>query len=828
MRYLGPPIAFILILTSATLGLHAARILPNALAPMPFLSQGLRYDDAANPNPDSLLAKLNPNDLFLQAPQFGSGKNPSGMAVGDFNRDGRADVVVADEGARGISVLLGNGDGTFQKNGNYKTGIEPGSVAVGDFNGDGILDVAVTNYCGSDPTCQNNKGSVSILLGKGDGTFIPYAEYATGAGPESVVVSDFNGDGKADLAVAIFNCVHGCGPGSVSIFLGNGDGSFQTPQDFATGTGPTSVAVGDFNGDGKKDLALTNEMDNTVSILLGNGNGTFRTHMDYATALAPAGVAVGDFNGDGKADLAVANYGHLTVNPDTGNTVSILLGKGDGTFRTHVDYATGIFPDSVVVADFNGDGKADLAIANFNGNSVSVLLGNGDGSFQRHADYGTGSNTAFVSIGDFNGDGKFDLVASNFNENTISVLLGKGDGTFRARVDNSSGGFWPDSVAVGDFNDDGKSDLAVVNCGSCQSPSREDTVGVLLGNGDGTFRKVVNYPTGTSPQSVIVVDVNGDGKPDLVVADSCGTKGCEAGSVSVLLGNGDGTFQPPMDFDTGPGAVSVATGDFNRDGKVDLVTANIGGNSNTVSILLGNGDGTFEPHVDYTTGRGPRSVAVGDFNGDGKADLVTADSAHNAVSILLGNGDGTFGLPTQFAAGRSPNSVVIGDFNRDGNQDLAVTNISGTHGSVSILFGDGRGSFQPHVDYPAGIRCTDVKIGDFNGDGIEDLAVVGGASYGPSVLLGNSDGTFGAPTLFGAGYYETAIAVGDFNKDGIPDLVTANNYSNSVSVLLNETGTRVILTSAPNPSYLGDPVTFTAKVAASVKGVGTPKGTATF
>jgi hypothetical protein len=236
----------------------------------------------------------------------------------------------------------------------------------------------------------------------------------------------------------------------------------------------------------------------------------------------------------------------------------------------------------------------------------------------------------------------------------------------------------------------------------------------------------------------------------------------------------------------------------------------------------------FASATTIPTGPYPSWIVSGDFNNDGIPDLAVDERKLGAISVGLGQGDGTFGQSVQFAAGRLPNSVVIGDFNRDGNQDLAVTNISGTHGSVSILFGDGRGSFQPHHDYPAGMYATDVKIGDFNGDGIEDLAVVGGASYGPSVLLGNSDGTFGAPTLFGAGYYKTAIAVGDFNKDGIPDLVTANNYSNSVSVLLNETGTRVTLTSAPNPSYLGDPVTFTTKVAASVKGVGTPKGTATF
>jgi VCBS repeat protein/FG-GAP repeat protein len=313
-------------------------------------------------------------------------------------------------------------------------------------------------------------------------------------------------------------------------------------------------------------------------------------------------VMAGDFNGDGVSDLAVAS-------PFGG--AGVLLGNGDGTFQDVVYYRVGLYPSFVTVGDFNGDGKADLAAANAGagaGYTVSVLLGRGDGTFQPHVDYGTETDPVWVVVGDFNRDQKADLVVAHGDKNnlagTVSVLLGKGDGTFKARVEYEAG-FQPYGVAVGDFNLDGKSDLAVANQGVS---GFNHTVSLLLGNGDGTFQAHVDYQTGTQPYSVAVADFNLDGKPDLAVASS------ESNAVSVLLGNGDGTFQPYVDYPASEFPISVAVGDFNRDGALDLVVVNgsccIG--PDTVSVLLGNGDGTFQAYVDYKTGVDPRSVVVGD------------------------------------------------------------------------------------------------------------------------------------------------------------------------------------------------------------------------
>ena len=335
---------------------------------------------------------------------------PYSIAVADLNGDAIPDLAVANYGSNSVSILMGTGDGSFLAGVTYTTGTGPSSVAVGDFNSDGHLDLAVAE--------SNNglDGTVSVLLGHGDGTFSSDGVYPVGLGPTSIVATDFDKDGKIDLAVGNFD------GDSVSILLGNGDGTFQVTVDYPTGTLPSALAFSDFNGDGIVDLAVANfglVGGTSVSILLGNGNGTFQPHVDYAAALLTDGVTVGDFNGDGKQDLAAANA--------ESNTVSVLLGNGDGTFQNHVDYATAIGPSSVVSGDFDGDANIDLATADYNNGAssgfVSLLLGNGDGTFQTRLDYATGSGAQAVAAGDLNSDGRLDLATTNFTAASVSVLL---------------------------------------------------------------------------------------------------------------------------------------------------------------------------------------------------------------------------------------------------------------------------------------------------------------------------------------------------------------------------------------------------------------------
>jgi hypothetical protein len=302
------------------------------------------------------------------------------LAVADFNGDGRPDLAVTIDS--GTSVLLANSDGTFQAAVNYNGAGHHVPLAVGDFDGDGKIDLAVASFS----TYTN--GSVSVLLGRGDGTFQKGVTHSLGTRPVFVAAGDFNGDGKLDLAVANAYVPATCpdwglpfpsGPlaySSVSVLLGNGDGTFQTALSSDPRGNPRSIAVGDFNGDGKLDLAVANPdfpvppcgLDDDlggISVLLGKGDGTFQAAGAYNAGRFPQSVAVADFDGDGKPDLIVANYGSLSV--------SVLLGKGDGTFQDAISFNVGGPPQSVVVGDFNGDGKPDLATAEWD-YGVSVLL----------------------------------------------------------------------------------------------------------------------------------------------------------------------------------------------------------------------------------------------------------------------------------------------------------------------------------------------------------------------------------------------------------------------------------------------------------------------
>jgi VCBS repeat protein/centrosomal CEP192-like protein/ASPM-SPD-2-Hydin domain-containing protein len=366
----------------------------------------------------------------------------------------------------------------------------------------------------------------------------------------------------------------------------------------------------------------------------------------------PGGLAVGDFNRDGKLDIAVIPIFGVR------NQVSILLGNGSGTFSTPVAYAVEA-PHWIAVADFNGDGKLDLAIAN---SGVSVLLGNGDGTFQPAVNFSTPESTSFVGVGDFNNDGKADLVTLDPDGlgscPCTSVFLGNGDGSFQPAVNEPIPFPVQSAIALGDFNRDGKLDLAVTGQFGFGS-----VLGILLGNGDGTFSAGASYSVGADPIAMIAADFNGDKKLDLAVANFQGQ------SVSVLLGNGDGTFEPAADYPTFA-PYFIAAADLSGGGKIDLAVANLDSNGNlsngSVSVLLGNGDGTFQAETTYPTGKLARSVTIGDFNGDHQLDLVVADSLSQDVTLLLNTGVVSFSpttplhFPTQLVGTISaPQSVTL-------------------------------------------------------------------------------------------------------------------------------------------------------------------------
>ena len=758
---------------------------------------------------------------FLAAPNFPLGTETRNVVAVDVNGDGKPDLVACNVFDGTISISLGNGDGTFQAPRPYAVGNQPQYVAVGDFNGDGKPDLAVANA---------NARQVTVLLGNGDGSFKAPVNYPTSNDTVFLVVGDFNGDGKLDIAAA----TQANNSGGVDVLLGNGDGTFQAPHSTALAPYTLSLTAADFNRDGKLDLVVvTGGTSNSsiITVLLGNGDGTFTAGASY-TGLQPGLIVAADVNLDGKPDLVIA--GIASVLP---TAFVVMLGNGDGTFAAPVGYGAAATPYAPVVADFNGDGKPDVAVSD-GASSVHILLGNGDGTFQNQIDYAV-SGTEGLAAADFNRDGDVDLATSG-----ATILLGNGDGTFQAARNfglvyiGAGNGVTP-SIILGDFSGNGKLDAAVA------------ATGILLafGNGDGTFQSYNGGASGlgsntlgvnTSGGGILAADFTNNGTLDL--AATTGTfGGLSDDLVAVLLGNGNGTFQPEIDFSSWYQVpLSLATADFNGDGNLDLVVSGYSGTSAGATIALGDGEGNFTSRLVPDSGVAgviTNDVVTGDFNGDGKADFIYCSA--QGLGLFLGNGDGTFKQSTLAPTFTNIVGMITADFNGDGILDLAVVNgfVNGSAGSVDVMIGNGDGTFQNPVSYAAGSNPQAIATGDINQDGHLDL-VVGVGSGSAAVLLGNGDGTFQPAVVFGSsGGGTVSIAVGDVNGDGLPDVVIQNNFFyptqvGSMTVLLNTTGiapvkTSVTLSSSLNPAATGQTVAITATVSPS-GGSGVPAGSVTF
>ncbi|MBL7797595.1 MAG: VCBS repeat-containing protein, partial [Saprospiraceae bacterium] len=329
-------------------------------------------------------------------------QNPRGIALGDFNGDGKQDFAAANSASNSVSIRFGDGLGGFSGSTNVSVGTGPYSVAVADFNGDGKQDFAAAN--------GNSSNTVSIRLGDGAGGFTGSTTVTVGSNPFSVAVGDFNDDGIPDIATANY------GSATVSIRLGDGAGGFTGSTNVAVGSFPYSVAVGDFNGDGNQDIAAANYSSNTVSIRLGDGAGGLTGSTNVAVGASPTSVAVGDFNGDGNQDIAAAN--------SLSNTVSIRLGDGTGAFTGSTDVATGGTCWFVAVGDFNGDGIQDFAAANYGSSSVSIRLGDGTGNFPGSINVASITGPICLAVGDFNNDSIQDFAAANLISAAVSIRLG--------------------------------------------------------------------------------------------------------------------------------------------------------------------------------------------------------------------------------------------------------------------------------------------------------------------------------------------------------------------------------------------------------------------
>jgi hypothetical protein len=700
----------------------------------------------------------------FRAPQFIALSGAAqAVAVADFNGDGRLDIAAATQFCCPtqitLSILMGKGHRNFEPPVSYSLSSSPMSLTVGDFNNDGYPDIAVGETNG-----------LEIFLNRGDGTFLPPVSYQFYY-VSSVAVGDFNGDHNLDLALAANNS------NFVIVMLGKGDGTFPSSVNYAAGNGADAVTVADFNGDGKLDLAVCNgyyypnQFQNQFNLLLGNGDGSFQSPVAFATDDSPVAIAAADFNGDGKIDVAVLNSDPVIPLPGNTDVVDVFINNGNGTFQPKISYHADFGAASLVATDLNGDGISDIAVCNAFDGDITVLLSGGNGTFRTPRSLQSYVAASFVgtncmAAGDFTGSGRVDLVTSA--QNGVAVLHNISQGRFNVASDYGTGAAAVD-MAVGDFTGDGNLDIVTAHIGSGGFPSH---ITVIPGKGDGSFFRSHHINTDIRYAAVArhlaVGDFNNDGILDVAVL--LATTNGELDALTVLLGNGDGTFRQGHIYSLPSGCWEgpIAVGDLNGDGFLDLVVAYSG--CGAVTVFLGKGNGDFTDMGSSGSGGGTgnsqQGIAIGDFNNDGKPDIAVTNGggSQSIIGILLGRGDGTFRPVRTIADGSgNPYAVVAADFNGDGNLDLAITNYDTSQ--VMILPGRGNGTFGSPKYLSLSQPSRVLLSGDFNGDGKLDLVTIPEYEYVPlgvSVSHGNGDGTFQRAQNYPTGVNDVAVASGNF------------------------------------------------------------------
>ena len=696
---------------------------------------------------------------FLAARSYPLPVQPFSIGIADFNRDGSPDIAFA---GTGVAVSLNSGaDGQFGKATILSASDESQELAIADMNGDSRLDiVSVKN------------GSVATYLSRGDGTFQAPVLSAGVIYVQRIALADFDGDGKNDVATL--------NPSEDKLFVlfGNGDGSTRQPVSYATSSVPLGLAAGDFNRDGRTDLAVLGVGSHVIEVFQNTGNGSMNR---TATLPAPAGAtfAAADFDGDGLTDLvAGAENG----------AAKILINRGDGSFEERALPIPGTFK-AVYAADVDQNPVADLIVSvEINSATLQVVLANnGHATFQETCRFPA---TGIPATADVDRDGKLDLLVADYFAPAFTVARGLGSGRFvtttvvqsdyRPVSANQSSGH---TLAVADIDNDGTLDLITTN--------NNDSVSVLRGQGAGTFQQLGSFPV-SGPSLVRVGDVNHDGRPDLVVDQS------PAKTFAVFLNSGNGTFGTGISnsLDNVSRRQDFITVDVNGDGFEDVVATD----STTAYVAISNGDGTFKKPVPLDVGPFlgmiPFSPAAGDFDRDGKTDLVVTFlnvGTGNVLGFFRCNGDGTFRTLIPTRASTDAIRITVGDFDRDGRLDLLTTFsdlLQPSADKVTVWFGKGDGTFSPRI-YSATGSPTTPLIGDINGDGFPDAIVSKFGSSDVAVYLANSDGTLRDPISFSTVSSPRTMGIGDLNRDGKPDLAVASGPDNAIAILTNITQTEI-------------------------------------
>ncbi len=800
---------------------------------------------------------------------------------------GNQNVVVVNEAGNSVSVFRNTsttGSISFAAKFDVPAGSGPGAVALADVDGDGKPDLLVA--------AMGSTGWVSIYHNtstSGSISFSSNVDFATGINPEGIAFADIDGDGKSDLIVSCGGYTNNVGVFRNTSTIGSiTSGSFASRVDLSPGSGPFMLVVADVDGDGKPDIVALNSYSNTISVFRNMNTagsisaGSFASKVTFNTGSYPYGIAVADVDGDGKPDIVVANsFGHtLSVFHNTSTSGSIT----SGSFATKIDFPTGISPQEVAICDLDGDGKPDLVVTNDSSNTISVFR-NTVANIATITSFsptsgpigtsvtitGTNFNTTAIANKVYFGAVAAKVNSSTSTSLTVKVPLGAtyasisvtdttsgltayssapfvvtfpssqaiDTTSFASKVDFTTDA-GPVLVAICDVDADGKPDLVVTDAGA----GNGNTISVFKNTSTsgsmtaGSFASKVDFTTGSYPVHVVIGDVDGDGKPDIVLAN------VNSNTVSVFRNTSAsgsitaGSFAPKVDFTTGTAPWGVAIGDMDGDGKPDIIVTNGGssGSGTTVSVFRNTSTlgsitaGSFASKVDFTTGTYPTDVAICDLDEDGKPDIVVVNLNSNSISVLRNTSTpgsittSSFAPKVDFTTGSNPYRVAIADVDGDGKPDIVVTNSgNGVGTTVSVFRNTGTSgsitasSFAPKVDFTTGLCPFGLAITDLDGDGKVDIVVANHFSNTVSILRNTSASgsitasSFAPKVDFATGSYPNGVAIADVDGDGKPDLVVVNSGSNTLSVFRNViSGAPPTISSfSPTSGPIGTAVTIT-------------------
>ena len=634
------------------------------------------------------------------------------------------------------------------------------AVGLADFNGDTFVDVALTG---------ENFG-LAVFLGAGDGTFGTPALFPGGSG-EALVTADFDGDDHEDVAVNA--------GGTIYVFIGNGDGTFDDAvPDFANGGYPYTLVAADFDGDDRPDLATSGSFE--VSVLLNLGDGTFGDPVRYEVSRARlqglSGIAAGDLDGDGANDIVAV-----------GPVIYVFRNAGDGTFESPSELVEGPGLGSVATGDVDGDGVLDIGVVRHSygssdGTYVGILRGIGGGEFEAALETWAGPNAGELTLADLDGDGRDDALAlagdTQSGAGSVTVLRAEGGASLGPATQWAAAatGLW--SLAAADLDGDGLRDVVT---------ARQGGASLLFGNGAARLRSAAGVMPPWEAGSLAPGDFDGDGVFDLIVG------GYGNYTIAFYPGHGDGTFGDPRPIDNAEYPPGVFAADFDADGVLDLGVAGF----DRTRILMGNGDGAFGPariEPDFT------AVGTGVFTTSGHLDILGRPTGGWDILVVEGNGDGTFGERVVNPGSVYDYGFAVGHLNADALDDIAFVQTPGGDptGTLRVWLSNGDGTFTESYTHDSLANSPQIFLADLDGDGFLDLLTTGG-SEGTQAYFSHGNGTYDDPIVINPGFSLGAVAA-DFDGDGPVDILTTN-YSPSATLYSKGLGGGAFAPGEPLPVF---------------------------